>query len=178
MEKNRPRSPTINSHRRSATGHAHPPSRTCPPPPGRHVTLNLHAQSTMFHAWANMGPGGGGGRPETGLSTDAPRPRPSCGRPGGGSGSRGCPGWGTDPGATDVHARGRAGWEPGGTCGMVVHGRGIVGSIRRVCFSTSSSLNRTSSIWRVTNLVDLGHASSSRRDRPRPQSMPALSPAR
>ena len=177
MEKNRPRSPTINSHRRSATGHAHPPSRACPPPPGRHVTLNLHAQSTMFHAWANMGPGGGGASGDGAVYGRSPPPGfmravgwrfgvtgvPGVGHGSGGNG-RACP-W---PG----------GREPGGTCGMVVDGRGIVGSIRRVCFSTSSSLNRTSSIWRLTNLVDLGHASSSRRDRPRPQSMPALSPAR
>ena len=33
---------TINSHPTSATGHAPPPTRAWPPPPGRHVTMNPH----------------------------------------------------------------------------------------------------------------------------------------
>ena len=74
-------------------------------------------------------------------------------------GVTGVPGVGYGSGGNGRACPWPGGREPGGTCGMVVDGRGIVGSIRRVCFSTSSSLNTNSSIGRVTNLV--------RRDIPR-----------
>ena len=75
-----------------------------------------------------MGPGCGCGRPETGLYTDAhPLPGFMHG-PGVGSVSRECPACGVDPGAADVHARGRAGGSQGPLAGwwLLVEGSWLV----------------------------------------------------
>ena len=134
MEKNQPRAPD----------HQHPPPRQCTPPPGPPVTLNLSThQPQMFGAWTSMGPGVEGAAGDAAASGRPPAP-----------GFMRAGGWRF--GITVVPGVGRG---SGGTCGMAVDGRGLMGSMHRRCFSSSSSLNTNSSIGRVTNLV--------RRDIPR-----------
>ena len=151
--------PTINSHPASAAGHPQPPSRACTPPPGPPVTPNLSpSQPQRFGAWTSMGPGGGRGARRRGCLRTPPRPGlHACGRVE-------VRDHGSARGRAGIRGNGRSfpwpgGHESGGTCGMAVDGRGLMGSMRRRCFSSSSSLNTNSSIGRVTNLV--------RRDIPR-----------
>ena len=171
MDKNRRRilptipRPSTAETRPSAAGTSVAPAY---PPPCTPVTPNPHPSAPEVRS-ASMGPWGG--RLEPGKPPEA---TPASGFMLALRTSR-RDGQMRVPGHRSAHVGEPGCRVSGGTCGKAVHGRGIVG---RRCFSTSSSLNRTSSIWRLTNLVDLGHASSSRRDRPRPQSMPALSPAR
>ena len=144
--------PTINSHPEIAAGHPPPPSRACTPPPGPPVTANLPTrQPQRFGAWTTMGPGGGGAPGDAAASGRPPRPGLHAG--GWRFGITVCPGSGGDAGNLTVIP------PPPGICGMAVHSRGLMGSMHRRCFSSSSSLNTNSSIGRVTHLV--------RRDIPR-----------
>ena len=152
--------PTINSHPAIAAGHPPPPSRACTPPPGPPVTANLPTrQPQRFGAWTTMGPGGGGAPGDAAASGRPPRPGLHAG--GWRFGMTVCPGSGGDAGNLTVIP------PPPGICGMAVHSRGLMGSMHRRCFSSSSLehklVDRTSHTPRQA-----GHTSSSRRGRARP----------
>ena len=137
-----------------------PPSRACTPPPGPPVTANLPTrQPQRFGAWTTMGPGGGGAPGDAAASGRPPRPGLHAG--GWRFGMTVCPGSGGDAGNLTVIP------PPPGICGMAVHSRGLMGSMHRRCFSSSSLehklVDRTSHTPRQT-----GHTSSSRRGRARP----------
>ena len=157
--------PTVNSHPAIAAGHPPPPSRACTPPPGPPVTANLPTrQPQRFGAWTTMGPGGGGGARRRGCLRTPP-PRPGLHAGGWRFGITVCPGSGGDAGNRTVIP------PPPGICGMAVHSRGLMGSMHRRCFSSSTLehklVDRTSHTPRQT-----GHTSSSRRGRARPTARP------
>ena len=166
---------TINSHPASAAGH--------PPVTGMHAPTCPASDSEPVHPPApevrgmdQHGAWGRGGARRRGCLRTPPRPGLHAG------GRVEVRDHGSARGRAGIRGNGRSfpwpgGHESGGTCGMAVDGRGLMGSMCRRCFSSSSSLNTNSSIGRVTHVV--------RRDIPRRadaisygQSMPALSPAR
>ena len=135
---------TINSHPTSTTGHAPPTGLAAPT--GRHVTLNLHPPAPDVRCMSQHG-----ARMRVWTSGDGAvygrSPAPGLhARPGCRFGITGVPGVRRGSGGSGRACPWQGGRQPGATRGMVVAGRGIMVSIRRGCFSTSPSLNRTSSI--------------------------------
>ena len=117
---------TINNHPTSTTGHAphghgrpHRPSRDPESPPAS-SRCSVHEP-----AW---GPDAGVDVRRRGCIRTLTRPRASCEARGVGSLSRECPACGVDPGAADVHARGRAGGSQGPLAGwwLLVEGSWLV----------------------------------------------------
>ena len=156
VEKNRPRAP---DHQQSSCKCRRTPT---PPVTAMHGPTGpasdpepLHPPAPELRGMAQHGAWSGGGGRRRGCLRTAPRPGLHAG------GRVEVRDHGSARGRAGIRGNGRSfpwpgGHESGGTCGMAVDGRGLMGSMHRRCFSSSSSLNTNSSIGRLTNLVRRG----------------------